>query len=222
LIHALIAQRGKSPAQLTAELERLWPHLPFESEWFARNELDRHRGMLAAFGSWHEGTRRELTEVGTEVDVDGVLDACHDPRGSVDGPAVRVRGRIDRLERDAAGGLVVVDIKTGRSPISKDDAQRHPQVGLYQLAVAHGLVPQDGEPGGGRLVYLGKVGAGGGAAEREQDPLTPQSVAGRLREVRQAAAATAGPEFVARVNDGCAHCPVRPSCPAHQASGQTS
>jgi superfamily I DNA/RNA helicase/RecB family exonuclease len=222
LIHALLVQRGKSPAQLKAELERLWPHLQFESEWFARNELERNRGMLAAFGSWHEGTRRELTEVGTEVDVDGVLDACGDPRGNADGPAVRVRGRIDRLERDAAGRLVVVDIKTGRSPVSKDDAQRHPQLGLYQLAVAHGLVSQAGEPGGGRLVYLGKISVGSGAAEREQDPLTPQSAAGRLQEVRQAAAATAGPEFVARVNDGCAHCPVRPSCPAHQASGNSS
>ncbi|MGB5796510.1 MAG: hypothetical protein WBH51_12070 [Mycolicibacter algericus] len=30
-----------------------------------------------------------------------------------------------------------------------------------------------------------------------------------------AAAATAGPQFTARVNDGCRHCPIRPICPAH-------
>jgi hypothetical protein len=36
-----------------------------------------------------------------------------------------------------------------------------------------------------------------------------------LHRVQQAAAATKGPEFVARVNDGCAHCPVRAMCPAH-------
>ena len=32
-----------------------------------------------------------------------------------------------------------------------------------------------------------------------------------------AAAATAGPQFPARANDGCTHCPMRPGCPAHAA-----
>lgn len=34
--------------------------------------------------------------------------------------------------------------------------------------------------------------------------------------IRDAAAATAGPQYVARVNDGCGHCPIRPFCPAHK------
>jgi len=84
---------------------------------------------------------------------------------------VRVRGRLDRLERDSAGRLVVVDIKTGKTPVSKHDAQRHAQLAMYQLAVAEGLLPQGDTPGGGRLVYLGKT-AAGGATEREQDPQT--------------------------------------------------
>ena len=90
------------------------------------------------------------------------------------GPAVRVRGRIDRLERDAEGRLVVVDVKTGKTPVSKDDAQRHAQLALYQLAVAQGLASEDGAPGGGRLVYVGKA-AAGGATEREQDAQTPDA-----------------------------------------------
>ena len=85
---------------------------------------------------------------------------------------------------------------------------------MYQLAVAEGLLPQGDAPGGGRLVYLGKTGAAG-ATEREQDALTPDVRAEWREVVRGAAAATRGPQFVARVNDGCAHCPVRPSCPAH-------
>ena len=74
---------------------------------------------------------------------------------------MRVRGRLDRLERDAEGRLVVVDIKTGKSPVSKDDAQRHAQLAMYQLAVAEGLLPQGEQPGGARLVYLGKTSCGG-------------------------------------------------------------
>jgi RecB family exonuclease len=129
-----------------------------------------------------------------------------------------LRGRIDRLERDGAGRLVIVDVKTGKTPVSKDDAQQHAQLALYQLAVAQGLLPafQTGpaEPGGGRLVYPGKTGAAG-ATQREQDPLTPQARDHWRDLVRQAADATAGPQFIARRNDGCSHCPVRPSCPAH-------
>ena len=211
LIHALVSQPNKTQDQLFAELDAVWDQLPFESQWFARNELIRHREMLETFLTWREDTRHEFTEVGTEVDVDGELDS--DPAG----PGVRVRGRIDRLERDAAGRLVVVDIKTGRSPVTKDDAQRHAQLALYQLAIARGLTPDGAEPGGARLVYVGKRTAGG-AAEREQDALTPQAEEQWRAQVGAAAAATAGPSFTARVNDGCAHCPVKPSCPAHTAA----
>jgi hypothetical protein len=45
--------------------------------------------------------------------------------------------------------------------------------------------------------------------------LTPEVRAQWRERVREAAEATAGPQFIARINDGCAHCPLRPSCPAH-------
>ncbi|MGV0837499.1 ATP-dependent helicase [Mycolicibacterium thermoresistibile] len=211
LVHALAADRQRTDEQLSAELERVWDQLPYDSGWYADNELSRHRLMLQAFAQWRERTRRELTEVAAEIDVDGVV---------VDGddttPGVRVRGRLDRLERDADGRLVVVDLKTGKSPVSKTDAQRHAQLASYQLAVEAGLLPAGDTPGGGRLVYLGKA-TGGGATEREQDPLTPQTAAQWRDTVEQAAIATQGPQFVARINDGCAHCPVRSSCPAQAA-----
>jgi RecB family exonuclease len=205
LLHALVADRGMNEVQMVSELERLWEKLPFESAWYADNELARHRTMLSTFAQWREQTRGELTEVGTEIDVDGVLDC--------DGTAVRVRGRLDRLERDSADRLVVVDIKTGKTPVSKDDAQRHAQLAMYQLAIAEGLLQQGDTPGGGRLVYVGRNSTSG-PTERQQDPLTPDAGEQWRETVARAAVATKGPQFLARVNEGCAHCPVRGNCPA--------
>lgn len=209
VLHALVAEPQKGAPELLAELDRAWRHLPFEAQWHAANQLARHRAMIEAFVEWRAQTRGVLTEVGVEVEIDGTLQT---PRE--DGGAIRLRGRVDRLERDAAGRLVIVDIKTGKTPVSKDDAQQHAQLAMYQLAVAEGMVGAGEEPGGARLVYVGKTGAAG-ATEREQDPLTPAAREEWREVVRRAAEATAGPRFIARRNDGCGHCPLRPFCPAH-------
>ena len=133
-MHALVADSGKTEDATGRRARKpLGTALPFEAPWYADNELDRHRAMLAAFLAWRAATRHELTEVGTEVDVDGVL---AEPAGG--SPGVRVRGRVDRLERDAEGRLVVVDVKTGKTPVTKDDAQRHAQLG----AVSAGRSPK--------------------------------------------------------------------------------
>src|SRR6202008_4285084 len=142
--------------------------------------------MIEAFVEWRTQTRGELTEVGIEVDVDGALGT---PRN--DGGEIRLRGRVDRLECDGAGRLVIVDIKTGKTPVSKDDAQQHAQLAMYQLAVAEGLIAAGEEPGGARLVYVGKTGAAG-ATVREQDPLTTAARDEWRDLVRGAADATGG------------------------------
>ncbi|MGE0215990.1 PD-(D/E)XK nuclease family protein, partial [Mycolicibacterium sp.] len=214
LLHALVAESGRSEAALAAELERLWDQLPFEARWHSDNELGRHLEMLATFLRWRADTRHELTEVGTEVQVEGQLTPADG-----DLPAVQVRGRLDRLERDSAGRLVVIDIKTAKTPVSKDDAQAHAQLAMYQLAVAEGLLADGDEPGGGRLVYIGKT-SRGGATERDQSALGADDRTEWRAHVRNAAAATQGPEFVARINDGCAHCPVRAMCPAQNPRSQ--
>ncbi len=112
--------------------------------------------MVEAFIEWRAQTRGELTEVGIEVDVDGSLGTPRD-----DGGEIRLRGRVDRLERDAAGRLVIVDIKTGKTPVSKDDAQQHAQLAMYQLAVAEGLI-RAGRRHGARRRAAGLCGQDGG------------------------------------------------------------
>ncbi|WP_018601344.1 ATP-dependent DNA helicase [Mycobacterium sp. 155] len=217
LVHALVAEPGRTEGQLVNELEKVWDQLPFEAKWYSDNELERHRAMLETFTRWRADTRCQLTEVGTEINVEGVIRAA-DPESGNQAPGVRIRGRLDRLERDQAGRLVIVDLKTGKSPVTKENAQSHAQLAMYQLAVAAGLLTDEAatdldEPGGGRLIYLGKAGAAG-ATVREQDPMTSETRADWLAAVGDAAAATAGPQFLARVNDGCSNCPVRSACPA--------
>ncbi|KRD17037.1 ATP-dependent DNA helicase [Mycobacterium sp. Root265] len=209
LVHALVSDSTRTESQMLAELESVWAGMPYESQWYADNELARHGAMLSAFAQWRQSTRDQFSEVGTEVAVDGMV-----------APGVRVRGRIDRLERDNADRLVIVDVKTGKSPATKDDAQRHAQLAMYQLAVAEGVLPDGDEPGGGLLVYPAKTTASG-VTERTQDALTADTAQQWRDTVTAAAAATQGPQFVARANDGCGHCPVRAICPAQNPEGRS-
>ncbi len=71
-----------------------------------------------------------------------------------------ITGQVDRLERDADGMAIVVDIKTGSSRPADADLDRNPQLGVYQLAVMLGAFEELGltEPGGAELVQVGKAG----------------------------------------------------------------
>ncbi|GAA4480043.1 ATP-dependent DNA helicase [Rhodococcus olei] len=221
LVHTLVqAVAGKMPPdQVRRALATAWDAVDLGSQWYSRREMDRTAQMIDAFSEWLRRTRGELTEVGVEVAVDGVLEA------RIEGePAVRLRGRIDRLERDADGRPVVVDVKTARTPVSKDAAEQHAQLATYQLAAAHGAIAGEPaeRPGGARLVFVAKANQKEGAAQRLQAPLTEETEEQWLDVVHAAAAATRGPQFWARPNDGCRHCPVVSSCPAQEEGRQVT
>ncbi|MFF0816474.1 ATP-dependent helicase [Rhodococcus sp. NPDC003318] len=221
LVHTLVqAVAGKMPPdQVRRALAAAWDAVDLGSQWYSRREMDRTAQMIDSFSEWLRRTRGELTEVGVEVAVDGVLE----PRAEGE-PAVRLRGRIDRLERDADGRPVVVDVKTARNPVSKDAAEQHAQLATYQLAAARGAI--DGEPatrpGGARLVFVAKANRTDGATQRLQAPLTEETEEQWLDLVHAAAAATQGPHYPARPNDGCRHCPVTSSCPAQETGRQVT
>ena len=222
LVHTLVqALAGRIPPdQVEKALENAWESIDLGSQWyFSRRELNRTREMLATFTAWMNATRGELTEVGVEVAVEGVLE----PREE-GAPAVKLRGRIDRLERDTEGRPVVVDVKTARNPVSNEAAQSHAQLAAYQVAAAEGAIAGEPatQPGGARLVFVAKSNKKDGAAQRVQPPLTAEAVEMWRDVIHNAAAATQGPQYLARVNDGCRHCPVRSSCPAHDEGRQVS
>lgn len=221
LVHTIVqAVAGQVPPEdVRRELDRAWEAVDLGSAWYSRRELGRTAAMIDTFRAWMQRSRGDLTEAGVEVPVDGVLE----PR-SPDEPAVRLRGRIDRLERDPDGRPVVVDVKTGKNAVTKDAAAQHPQLATYQVALAAGAVEGEppAEPGGGRLVYVAQTHRSTGAVERTQAAPTAEQLGEWRDAVVAAAAATRGPTFEARVNDGCRHCPVVASCPAQDRGRQVT
>ncbi len=231
LVHTLVqALAGQVPEdQVRAALERAWHAVDPGTGWHSRQELRRTAAMLENFLTWVRNTRGELTQAGVEVPVDCVL-----PARTEDERSVRIRGRVDRLERDARGRFVIVDVKTGKSPVSKQAAVDHAQLATYQVAAATGALDATGEsgsaeagappgePGGARLVYVAKPSKAEGATQRMQPPLDAEALERWRDTIHQAAAATQGPSYLAVRNDGCRHCAVAGSCPVQDSGRQVT
>lgn len=162
LVHTLVqALAGKVPeSQVRAALDKAWQAIDPGTGWHSRQELRRTEAMLETFMAWVQNTRGELTQAGVEVPVDCVL-----PPRTEDEPAVRIRGRVDRLERDAFGRFVIVDVKTGKSPVTKQAAADHAQLATYQVAAAAGALD----------ISLGEPTAESGRAQDESAPATGET-----------------------------------------------
>ena len=216
LVHALVqaSATGASEDEVEQGLRRAWSAVDAGAPWYSRRELDRVRGMLTAFRAWLDETRAAGI---TQVDVERGLRLALPPDGP-DDVDVLLRGRVDRLEMDAEGRPVIVDVKTGKTAISEEDARSHPQLAVYQLAAALGafrdvLGPAGAQPGGARLLFLADRRADGRAKERTQPPLTEEDLQHWRAELRASASATSGSTFTAKENADCERCGVRASCP---------
>ncbi|GGC66653.1 DNA helicase [Hoyosella rhizosphaerae] len=220
VVHTLAqAVAGRLPdEQINEALERSWSALDLGAPWFAEHEQARAKSMLDNFRSWLASSRGEFTEAGVEVAIDGVLTSTEG-----EGPSVRLRGRIDRLEHDSEGRPVIVDIKTAKQAVSNADAAEHAQLATYQVAAEQGLISGEAaESGGAHLLFIAQSNKKTGATQRSQPPLTDELRKAWVERIQDAARATKGPEFRACINDGCTHCPVRTSCPVHEEGRQVT
>ncbi|MCW2631604.1 MAG: UvrD/REP helicase, partial [Pseudonocardia sp.] len=119
LVHALVqaCADGAPDAEVEQALRAAWATVDAGAPWFGRHELERVRGMLAAFRQWLAASRAAgLSAVAVERRMELLLPA--DERN----PAVLVRGQVDRLDVDANGRAVIVDVKTGKTAVTKDAA----------------------------------------------------------------------------------------------------
>ena len=165
--------------------------------------------MVRRFLDWHRANPRKLS-------------ATEEPFRILLG-RVEITGRVDRLEADEDGRAVIVDLKTGTSRPADDELDRHPQLGVYQLAVLLGAFERFGltEPGGAELVQVGRAALTATARVQRQRALAADAEPDWPRALVEAVAeGMAGPVFKATVNPGCRICPVASCCPAHERGGQ--
>ncbi|MEU3217834.1 UvrD-helicase domain-containing protein [Streptomyces sp. NPDC006971] len=207
---------GRTPADLDVLMERLdsvWDGLAFDAPWKSRQEKEQARIALERFLRWHVMDRAGRTHAGSEHDFDVTLEAGE--------YRVRIRGSMDRVERDAEGRAYVVDFKTGKQSPTKDQVARHPQLAVYQLAVREGAVDDafDGhrpEPGGAELVQLRqsapkKEGGDTLPKVQAQEPLSGEWVSELLAT---AAGRVLDERFTPTTGGHCTHCAFRASCSA--------
>ncbi|MER7542257.1 ATP-dependent DNA helicase [Spirillospora sp. NPDC127506] len=213
VVHAVAemagADDGIDEVHVAERLDEIWSDLEFRSSWYSEKQREQAARMVDKFLAWHRDNPNEVValEESFKVDLGRVV----------------IKGRIDRAERDEQGRAVIIDIKTSSTAVPKDDLARHPQLGVYQYAVMLGAFERHGliEPGGAKLIQVGKAAFAAKAREQEQpppsedpDPEWPK----KLIEI--VATGMASDVFQARANDKCRTCPVRSCCPVHDEGGR--
>jgi len=206
---------GLDPARLRERLDQLWTQVDAGDGWAARKAYERARSMVDRLEGWLRSDRRQL--LGAELDFDVTIGRA------------RVTGRIDRLERDEHGRLVVIDFKTSKTPPPAAEVREHPQLGTYQAAAEAGAFDRFTDPGapsesgGAALVQLGSGAKSQPAKEQAQPALADSDDPDWAADLLARAADLAGgATFAATPNKLCRMCQMRWACPARVEGGQVN
>jgi RecB family exonuclease len=205
LVHAAAVLAGEATidrAALVGYVADRFDAIELSARWLVGRERERADAMLDKLIRWLAGNPRRLVGIEREFLVE-----LADPTAPVE-----IRGRVDRLELDADGRLVVIDLKTGRSAPVGAELAEHAQLAAYQVAIEAGAFAESSVPGGALLLQLG--GAAAAAREQAQPPLADALDPGWAVDlIRRTAKTMAASTFEAVANNQCRVCPVRTSCP---------
>ncbi|MCW2604350.1 MAG: putative ATP-dependent helicase [Pseudonocardiales bacterium] len=205
LIHEIASLEPETTSLpvLEALLEERWAALDIPAVWYQSTQRRKAVDMLRRYAAW-VGDRGglELVDVERSFKVEVGEDAI-------------LSGRVDRIERDASGRLIIVDLKTGSSAAKADDLAQHPQLGAYQLAVQEGAFEESDVSGGAALVQIG--GTAKDFKYQEQGPLADAEDPDWARNlVLDVAQKYRGSQFAAKYNTRCERfCGLSTSCPIH-------
>jgi RecB family exonuclease len=203
-IHALASLILSEPTltieDMKSRLADNWKVINANSGWVKDYEFNQAYDKLSKFFTWHAKSDRTL--IGVEERFEVMIGRA------------RLNGSVDRIEIDMEGRVFIIDLKTGASDTSREDAQTHRQLQGYQVAVIEGAFENKDLPGmtqtsgGAELIYLG--GKEKSASVKIQDPIDLDAV---KAEIETAAEAMAANTFVASINDRCRTCGVKSLCP---------
>ena len=189
--------------------------------WKSGRDVEDFAAMLRRAHLWLVNTRGTFNQVAVEAEVNVDI-----------GDGVRIRGRVDRLEREDSGKYHIVDLKTGAHVPTEADTQDNTQLQAYQLALSHGVLGEAGtsvvtaqpgqtplDVGGAVLLYPKKEAKA--TTTKTQAPKTAEQLHAFAERIRPLPAAMAGPELTARSGPHCERCAVRALCPV-QPEGQVT
>jgi RecB family exonuclease len=194
-----VEEPGITDAQLQEKLVEAWPLIDDSQGWISAASLHRARRMLERFAQYHRESKRDIA--GVEMSF------------TVTVGRATIKGNVDRIEVDSDGKYYIIDFKTGKNVISKNDAAENLQLACYQLGVildGFAGTLSGTEVSGSELVFLAnntqKV------TTRERAPIDSAEIQETIGTIAEG---MGGASFIARKNEMCTRCNVKPLCPLH-------
>ena len=191
--------------------------------WKRDSELADFERLLERTHHWALDTASNFELIGVEVPVSVEVM-----------PGIKVAGYMDRLVK-AGEDYMVVDLKTGSSAPSREEAKDNAQLKTYQLALAHGQLCDANEDrahgpvirtgegmarGGGVLVYPGTDQKS--ITSRDQAAVPPEELEEFAGKLPALVAELSSQHLTARENESCGRCAIRSICPIQAEGKQVS
>ncbi len=119
MIHQVLEEYPNDPTKQEERLKEIW-HVDTDDESQDYPLFKKAMAMLEKYNTWNDKNKNKIIAVEKEFSLDNTL------------PIV---GRIDRIEQNNQGEYIIVDYKTGKTPMSKDALTRDLQASVYCKAV---------------------------------------------------------------------------------------
>lgn len=198
IVHAAMEHAPDSSYESVWRLiDERWSELVFEAPWLAERERQVAQQLA-----------RGVSEYLRNAEQNGIALVGAERRFELDVAPALLVGSIDRVERDASGGVTIVDLKTGKSKVRAADIADHAQLRAYQLAYASGVMDESlaefGEhhAAGAKLVFprIKRKRPPAEYDESAQAPLTEEELEAFRERVRGVARLMAAAEFVGPID----------------------